>query len=146
MDRALGLAAASRRVQEERRVVRRGRRRRKSARNRFHPFRPLQAADSARARVFLPHDHNLCLRSLPRRRKELVQNARMDDGDPRAAIGQVVRVVRCPRHRVHRHGHRADFSRAEKRRNEFRRVRQDNQDAVAALHPRRKQRIARAVG
>ena len=55
----------------------------------------------------------------------------MHDGETRAGIGQVMGVVFGAGHGIRRHGDRADLRGTEKCGNEFERVWQDDQDAVA---------------
>src|SRR6266850_2558360 len=133
------------RVEEERRIVRRSGCRCEALARRASPYAPLRASHAACFDLFVTNQDDRHLGPLARGRQEFLQRLGVDDCRSRLAVFKVVVIVRRMREWIYGHRDGADFCGAKECRDEFRRIRKQDQNAVASRYSLREQRIAHAV-
>jgi hypothetical protein len=70
----------------------------------------------------------------------------VDNYRSRLAVLEVMNVIRSPREWIYGHSDGPDFCGTEECRDEFRRIREQDQDAVASRYALREQGIPHAIG
>src|SRR6266478_7791800 len=132
-------------VEKKRRIVRRSCCRCEPLARRASPRVPLHASDAACLDLFVTNQDDWHLGPLARSRQEFREHFGMDDRGTRLAVLDVMNVIRSPRQWIYGHSDGANLCGAEECRDEFRRIRKQDQNAVASRYALREQRIPHAA-